>query len=297
MGVGLETERAQGIFAAVGEGVNVADITRGNFGCGAERLDAIFVEDGGAGVYEGLDIVGRIFGGHGAVVVVFGAFFDIPVNAFERGAFLPEPPEIFAGFFAVGVCGGVEAVVEESGGEGLLFGLRVEREAIEFNVEPGDEERHELRFYFGVFGCEVFIVEEVADAVSGAFVDNHGAGAVKYAGAGRAHHVFGFFAFCGFPEADLGEVDESIVAATARVGGLGRADRDSGVALRHELSERRAFDADELIFFEGIDLADFVEHGDGIFLNHLLEHGFDFACAFVVVGDDEGVKAGVMHEL
>lgn len=52
---------------------------------------------------------------------------------------------------------------------------------------------------------------------------------------------------------------ESVVTATAGIGRLGRADRDSSVALRHELSEAGATDTLEFILILGIDIANIME--------------------------------------
>ncbi len=46
-------------------------------------------------------------------------------------------------------------------------------------------------------------MEEIADAISGAFVDDHGIWPIKDTGTCGANHVFGLISFGGLPESDL----------------------------------------------------------------------------------------------
>ncbi len=81
--VGPEAEVAEGVFALIGVGIDVADVAWRFSGCGPEGLDGVFIEYRRAGVDERLDIVGGVFGSHGCVVVVFGALLDIPMDTLE----------------------------------------------------------------------------------------------------------------------------------------------------------------------------------------------------------------------
>ena len=99
LSVGGEAEVFEGSGAFVGFGVYVADEAWGAASPG-EGFDLILVEDHGAGMDESLDIVGGVFGGHDRVVVFGGPLLNVPVDGFESGPFLPEPPEVSARLLA-----------------------------------------------------------------------------------------------------------------------------------------------------------------------------------------------------
>ena len=92
-------------------------------------------------------------------------------------------------------------------------------------------------------------------------------------------------------------MDERIVTTTAGVRGLRGTDGDSCVALRHKLCQGRTLDTHKFILLLGIDIADFMEHGYGVFLNHLLEHAFNLSGTFIVVGYDKRVEACAVDKL
>lgn len=111
-----ETEVCKSVWAVVGIGVNVADEQRRTARM-SERLDAVLIEDSGTGVDESFDIVRRVFGSHNCMVVAFGTLEDIPIDCFEGSAFLPQPPKITAGLFAVGKSVFVITVFVQGGSE------------------------------------------------------------------------------------------------------------------------------------------------------------------------------------
>ncbi len=92
-------------------------------------------------------------------------------------------------------------------------------------------------------------------------------------------------------------MNERVVAATAGIGGFGGADGDCGITLGDELSQSRACDADEFGLVGVIGLPYFVEHIQGIGINHLLKHSLDFACALIIIRYDQGIEACAMDEL
>ena len=96
---------------------------------------------------------------------------------------------------------------------------------------PGDEESFKLGRDGGIGGGLVLGMEEIACAVGRGFHDDHRQGAEENAGACGADDILGGFAFRLSPDADLGEMDERVGAATATVGALGCADLDFTFAL------------------------------------------------------------------
>lgn len=241
-----EAERGEGVASGRSGTIHVADELRRATSV-AELLDVVLIKNDRTGIDEGFDIVSRTLGGHRAVGSVFGALDDVPVYAFERGTALPQPPEIAAGLLAGRRGGGIEAILVEIAGESLLFGLRRERDNIPVDIIPGDKEVSELSAGI-IAGGEILVVEKVAVAIGRGLVDNHGAGAIEDATAGRADNVGGLLALGLLPYTHLGEMDESVVAAAARVGLLGRADLDLAIALGDTENRARLADAHHLRF-------------------------------------------------
>lgn len=143
MSVGYELKLLEGFFAVDVGGGYFAD-EAGWSACVFEFFDEVFVEDHCSRVYESFVVVRGEFGSHDSVVVFAGTFGDIPVDCFECCAFLPEPPEVFAGFFASGGDIVVVAVGKQTGGEVTFEVVRGKWYAVLFDLEPGDEQSFEL---------------------------------------------------------------------------------------------------------------------------------------------------------
>ena len=140
-------------------------------------------------------------------------------------------------------------------------------------------------------------MEEIAHTIGRAFIDNHSVRPIQDTRTGRAHHILRLFAVSSFPQADLGKVNERVITTTAGVRRLGRTDGDCCVALRHKLCQRGTLDTYKFILLLGIHIADFVEHRDGVFLNHLLEHALNLTGTFIVIGYNKGVEACAVDKL
>ena len=229
---------------------------------GAELADAVGVEDVGAGVLEGLDVVGRELGGHVAMVVVLAPLAHIPVDGLEGGAHLPQPPQILPGLLALAADGCRLAVLPQRRGEGRRVG---QGEGILLYLPPCHEEGFELRL---ATACGVvFALEEVARAVGGRFVDNHGHRLIRGTGAGRADDVLGGLVVGLAPESHFGAVDEGGVAAAGGVGCLGRPYLDfavaqGDVAQQPGVSVAHYLAAFFLWYVGGVGLAFESEHGE-----------------------------------
>ncbi len=140
-------------------------------------------------------------------------------------------------------------------------------------------------------------MEEVACAVGGGFVDNHGHWLQQYSGTGGTQYVFGSLAEGLAPDSHFGAVHQAVVSPTTGIWTFGgadfylavaRSDAKHGAALPHPFHK---FSATRCRFsFVG-------EQFRGITPDHAVEHIFYLLASDTLLGDDQRIEAFTMDEL
>ena len=204
------------------------------------------------------------------MVGVFAALQYVPVDRFKRRPAQPQPPQVGAGFLAVGLNALAVAVIVQPFCKfrTLLFAFK--RRGVLLNLIPGN--KHCLVLRLSVFRSQVFLMEEVAGTVCRALIDDHGIGLVEHTRRCRSHDLLGRLSFGLLPQSHLGQVHQVIVTATCRVGFLGGTDLDFAVTLRYALYIAGLSDAHQFRLPLVVFLAHAVHQAHRVMADHAVEH-------------------------